>query len=268
MPPSSRASTADKASPAKSDAAKAADKEPKAADEAPAKDAAPKAKEPKDKKPRTRNPATHPPYAEMIQEAIENEGDNKGEASRPAIKKYILNNFDIDETGAFDSYIAAAIRRGADNGIFSLPKGPSGKVKLADEDDKPSGKSRSTPAGNKKPATEPRKRTGPRGTGTRTIPKREAASTATEKNAKAPEPLPRARKVSASASSSRSTKKAAPAKKTTTKRTAAKKEVKKASKPAAKKSTARKSVGAKKEAAKPAAKKPAGRKPPAARGRA
>lgn len=46
-------------------------------------------------------------------------------------RRYILKHFDVEDTSAFSSYVAAAISRGADNGTFELPKGLGGKVKLA-----------------------------------------------------------------------------------------------------------------------------------------
>ncbi|GAA6061699.1 hypothetical protein JCM10212_005991 [Sporobolomyces blumeae] len=72
---------------------------------------------------------THPPYQEMILEAIKADG-TRGAASRPVIKKYILAKYSLADTHQFDSLIAAAIRRGADNGSFDLPKGFTGKIKI------------------------------------------------------------------------------------------------------------------------------------------
>ncbi|GAA6021378.1 hypothetical protein JCM11491_004766 [Sporobolomyces phaffii] len=71
-----------------------------------------------------RGPASH-----GRQEAIEEEGD-KGAASRPVIKKYILHRYGISDTHQFDSLIATAIRRGSENGTFDLPKGFAGKIKI------------------------------------------------------------------------------------------------------------------------------------------
>ncbi|GAA5944568.1 hypothetical protein JCM10213_008066 [Rhodosporidiobolus nylandii] len=312
MAPSRRSSTAPKSSPAKAASPKEEDKP---------------AEEKKDEgKKRTRNPATHPPYAEMCltlsaavcdlldvhvalttlavavaptmvpppisltQEAIENEGDEKGAASRPTIKKYILKHYKVSDNNAFDSYIAAAIRRGSDNGTFYLPKGLGGKVRLAgdddssDEDEKPS-RSRRTVAGAKKPAAsssrakkpepkkvqltrpqkpKPRQTAASRAAGSgrdrstvrRTAPKVEEKEKQSEGG----------RRGAARTNAKRGASTAGKAKTSTaSKRAAAEKDV--AKKPAAKKTVARKSVGAKMEAAKPAVKKPAGRKPPASRGR-
>ncbi|KAI8582632.1 hypothetical protein K450DRAFT_226187 [Umbelopsis ramanniana AG] len=73
--------------------------------------------------------ADHPSYEDMIQAAIVALKDRKG-SSRPAIKKYILANYKITPGSHFDTQIAAGIKRGADKGVFTLPKGPSGSVKL------------------------------------------------------------------------------------------------------------------------------------------
>jgi len=37
----------------------------------------------------------------------------------------------MSDTNQFDSLIAAAIRRGSENGTFDLPKGFTGKIKIA-----------------------------------------------------------------------------------------------------------------------------------------
>ncbi|GAA5908185.1 histone H1 [Sporobolomyces salmoneus] len=78
----------------------------------------------------TKAKRAHPTYQDMIIQAIEEVGE-KGSASRPVIKKYILNRYGLNDTHQFDGHVATAIRRGHDNGIFDYPKGPSGKIKLS-----------------------------------------------------------------------------------------------------------------------------------------
>ncbi|GAA5835444.1 hypothetical protein JCM3766R1_004788 [Sporobolomyces carnicolor] len=72
----------------------------------------------------------HPSYQDMILQAIEEDGD-KGLASRQVIKKYLLHRYGLNDTHQFDVQVSAAIRRGRDNGTFLLPKGFSGKIKVA-----------------------------------------------------------------------------------------------------------------------------------------
>ncbi|GAA5949676.1 hypothetical protein JCM3765_002750 [Sporobolomyces pararoseus] len=87
-----------------------------------------------EKKQQTKSSSTkraHPSYQDMITSAIEEEGDKTG-ASRPVIKKYIIHRYGIEDTHHFDSQVAAAIRRGHDNGTFELPKGFGGKIKIAE----------------------------------------------------------------------------------------------------------------------------------------
>ena len=45
--------------------------------------------------------------------------------------RYILHRYGMSDTNQFDSLIAAAIRRGSENGTFDLPKGFTGKIKIA-----------------------------------------------------------------------------------------------------------------------------------------
>ncbi|GAA6047292.1 hypothetical protein JCM3770_001871 [Rhodotorula araucariae] len=169
----------------------------------------PKQDKPAGGKPRApRAPPAHPPYAAMITEAIEAEGDKRSGASRPAIKKYLLKTFNLKDTNAFDSNVAAAIRRGYDSGSFDLPKGLGGKVKIGtgersdtseSEDDKPArSASRKTVAGAKKPASTSRSRS----SAAKPALKKAAApaakrTSATSKAAARPEPKPVGRTTNA-----------------------------------------------------------------------
>jgi hypothetical protein len=44
--------------------------------------------------------------------------------------RYILHRYGINDTHQFDTLIATAIRRGSENGVFELPKGFAGKIKI------------------------------------------------------------------------------------------------------------------------------------------
>ncbi|GAA6036895.1 hypothetical protein JCM8097_006341 [Rhodosporidiobolus ruineniae] len=270
---SSRASSVAESSPNK--------KDDKSASPAPKDDS--KDKKDGEKKSRVRRDTLHPPYIAMISEAIEDEGDHGHGLSRQAIKKYILHAFDVEEDGRFSGFISNAINRGVEQGVFELPNGPSGVVRLSAEEEKPA-----------KKASNARK---VRGTGTRKLPNRRATapkpkkaaapkpaaatsssrsrSTASSKSAK--EKMSAGGKKGAAKTNSKTstTKAKAPAKRVSgppsaprlaiskaaltqlgldvrlqtsanSKRAEAKKDLKDI-KPSAKKSTARKSVGAKKE---------------------
>lgn len=59
----------------------------------------------------------------MVKDSIIALKDRKG-SSRPAIKKYILANYNGLTAGAhFDIQVNNAIRKGVEKGIFSQPKG-------------------------------------------------------------------------------------------------------------------------------------------------
>ncbi|KAJ1651815.1 hypothetical protein IWQ61_007709 [Dispira simplex] len=71
----------------------------------------------------------HPPYTDMIKEAIVTLKDRKG-SSRQAIKKYIVTNYTVPED-IVNRHIKAALGRGVESGLFVLQNGPSGTVKLS-----------------------------------------------------------------------------------------------------------------------------------------
>ncbi|KAJ2955789.1 hypothetical protein NQZ79_g8270 [Umbelopsis isabellina] len=52
-------------------------------------------------------------------------------SSRQAIKKYLLANYKLTPGNHFDAQVNNAIKKGAEKGVFNLPKGISGSVKLA-----------------------------------------------------------------------------------------------------------------------------------------
>ncbi|RPB08568.1 hypothetical protein P167DRAFT_539126 [Morchella conica CCBAS932] len=71
----------------------------------------------------------HPPYKEMIKESIRALKERNG-SSRPALKKYIQANYKGVGTDRFDQLFNQALKKGAADGEFTFPKGPSGTVKL------------------------------------------------------------------------------------------------------------------------------------------
>ncbi|KAF2862157.1 hypothetical protein K470DRAFT_256139 [Piedraia hortae CBS 480.64] len=150
----------------------------------------------------------HPTYSEMIKEAIINLKDRSG-SSRQAIKKYILANHRLDNVSdtQFSNLFNRALQKGAENGTFARPKGPSGPVKLAGPKDADAPKTVKPKAAAAKKAT----------TAAATTTKKVSPATATKK------------KPTTTAAKKASTTKKAPAKKpaitkkaaSTTKKTAA-----------------------------------------------
>ncbi|KAG1877628.1 hypothetical protein DFJ58DRAFT_752039 [Suillus subalutaceus] len=75
---------------------------------------------------------THPPWIDMITECITTTPDGtRHGVSRPAIKKFVDSKYHLETNPLVSSQLNRAIHHGADKGKFVLPKGPSGKVKLA-----------------------------------------------------------------------------------------------------------------------------------------
>ncbi|KAI5806354.1 hypothetical protein EDC01DRAFT_626436 [Geopyxis carbonaria] len=93
------------------------------------------------------SPPEHPPYKEMVKEAIVALKDRNGSSStphylynlqsRPALKKYIKANYKGVDTDRFDGLFNAAVKKGQENNEFSFPKGPSGTVKLVKKEPAP-----------------------------------------------------------------------------------------------------------------------------------
>ena len=92
------------------------------------------AKAPAKKSTSTRKPSSMT-YEDMIIEAIISYGEEgRAGLGRPTLKKVILAKH--PDTGklplsSFSTHLNSAIVRGKDKGVFLLPKGVSGKVKLA-----------------------------------------------------------------------------------------------------------------------------------------
>ncbi|KAI0747955.1 hypothetical protein C8Q80DRAFT_1169255 [Daedaleopsis nitida] len=73
----------------------------------------------------------HPSWKDMIKACIVETKERNG-VSRTSIKKFITEKFGVDATTPINlSHLNRAITNGAEDGTFALPKGPSGKVKLA-----------------------------------------------------------------------------------------------------------------------------------------
>ncbi|KAJ3937044.1 MAG: hypothetical protein NXY57DRAFT_884563 [Lentinula lateritia] len=74
----------------------------------------------------------HPTWIDMIKECIVTHPEEaRTGVSRPTIKKFIEIKYGIDVNASTASQLNRAITSGSEKGIFVLPKGPSGKVKLA-----------------------------------------------------------------------------------------------------------------------------------------
>jgi histone H1/5 len=125
-------------------------------------------------------PADHPPYKDMIKDAIIVLKERNG-SSRQAIKKYVLNNNKGIKVSNFDTQFNAAIKRGVLAGDFVQPKGPSGPVKLMKKDaskataksttDKPAKKASTTT----KKAVAPKKAAAPKTAKPKTVTKPKTA---------------------------------------------------------------------------------------------
>ncbi|KAH9967950.1 hypothetical protein BC827DRAFT_1169271 [Russula dissimulans] len=75
---------------------------------------------------------THPSWTDMIKECISSHpDDSRHGVSRPQIKKFVEETYKLEIGNAQVTQLSKAIAVGAEKGIFSLPKGPSGRVKLA-----------------------------------------------------------------------------------------------------------------------------------------
>jgi len=77
-------------------------------------------------------PRDHPSFEEIIRECIrESKEDRREGVSRPTIKKFMESRYGLEMTSLTVANINRAILKGQEKGVFELPKGPSGKVKLA-----------------------------------------------------------------------------------------------------------------------------------------
>ncbi|ETW85524.1 hypothetical protein HETIRDRAFT_457373 [Heterobasidion irregulare TC 32-1] len=90
------------------------------------------AKKPVYKKSVEEKSATHPSWKDIIKECIAaNPEDARSGVSRSTLKKFAEDKYNLDMSGGNLFQLNRAITTGAEQGVFSLPKGPSGKIKLA-----------------------------------------------------------------------------------------------------------------------------------------
>ncbi|ELU44624.1 hypothetical protein AG1IA_01366 [Rhizoctonia solani AG-1 IA] len=205
--------------------------------------------------------AGHPSFIDMITVSgigsdciIENKEDSRSGVSRPTIKKFVIfinyfvfsttdldhrfieEKYKIEMTGLQLSNLNRAITKGAENNVFTLPKGPSGKVKLAPKASKSESKENDAP---KKAATTEKveKKAAPKATKAKTTkasssnvlkPKKNITSAAPPKGVKAAPVVKKtstsaAKKAPVKATSKATTTKKAPAKAPTVKKAASKK---------------------------------------------
>ncbi|KDQ59524.1 hypothetical protein JAAARDRAFT_624083 [Jaapia argillacea MUCL 33604] len=75
---------------------------------------------------------SHPPWIDMIKECIaSNTEDARHGVSRPQIKNFVESEYKLEIGNAQNTQLSKAIATGVEKGEFVLPKGPSGRVKLA-----------------------------------------------------------------------------------------------------------------------------------------
>ncbi|KAF9009419.1 hypothetical protein BDQ17DRAFT_1060734 [Cyathus striatus] len=145
----------------------------------------------------------HPPWIDMIKECIASHTeDARTGVSRPQIKKFVETKYKIEFGAAQNTQLARAITTGAEKGIFVLPKGPSGRVKLSPKSKAPDASASKEPAAKPKSSTT-KKATATTAKTTRAAPKKtttvRAAPAAEKKSATVKKPgaskLPRRRLV-------------------------------------------------------------------------
>ncbi|KIM49453.1 hypothetical protein M413DRAFT_21676 [Hebeloma cylindrosporum] len=214
---------------------------------------------------------SHPPWVNMIKECIAaNTEDARIGVSRPQIKKFVEKKYKLEIGAAQNTQLSKAINSGSDKGVFVLPKGLSGRVKLApkskpadtsSKENKPASKVAAKPkaaaAKPKAKATTTTAKAKPAAK-SKTAASKKTATSAKAKVATVKKPVikktlagkPKAKATTTTKKSTAASKRAPP-KKAITGTTAASK-----AKTAAKKAPAKKAAAAKKEAAKPAAKVP------------
>ncbi|KAG2364504.1 hypothetical protein BDR07DRAFT_1279597, partial [Suillus spraguei] len=76
--------------------------------------------------------ASHPSWKDIIKACITaHKEDARSGVSRATIKKFAEESYRLEVSGTNLYQLNRAITSGVTAGIFALPKGPSGKVKLA-----------------------------------------------------------------------------------------------------------------------------------------
>jgi len=130
------------------------------------------------KKAAAKSTSSHPSWTDMIKECIAAHPDDaRYGVSRPQIKKFVEEQYRLVIGNAQITQLSRAIAVGAEKNIFSLPKGPSGRVKLAPKtpkvaddakENKPASKTKTaTTKTVTKPTTKP-------GSRTKTVPAKSA----------------------------------------------------------------------------------------------
>ena len=107
---------------------------------------------------RAKRPAGHPPFSEMIRTAITDIADKKG-SSRIAIKKYILDHFNVEDTKANNSRLNVSLRRGIAGGKLTTARHHAGHFKVPKPGKRAAGKSpkKKTPKKKSADKTTPKK---------------------------------------------------------------------------------------------------------------
>ncbi|KIM80844.1 hypothetical protein PILCRDRAFT_520004 [Piloderma croceum F 1598] len=84
------------------------------------------------KKPVAKKPTAHPSWKTIISECITvHKEEARAGVSRQLLKKFAAEKYKLAPTAANIAHLNHAITHGAEKGIFLLPKGPSGRVKLS-----------------------------------------------------------------------------------------------------------------------------------------
>ncbi|KAJ9125646.1 hypothetical protein QFC22_000608 [Naganishia vaughanmartiniae] len=157
--------------------------------------------------------ASHPPFADMIKNCIQAATeDTRLGVSRPSIKKFLATTYKLDMSSAMNIHnLNKAITRGAETGLFDLPKGIGGRVKLVKKAKASANKEntppiKKAPAAKKTVAAAPKKAAAPKA-----APKKAAVKPAAPKKAAPAKKTAAPTKTKAAAASKTATK-AAPKK--------------------------------------------------------
>ncbi|KAG6821174.1 hypothetical protein H0H93_005394 [Arthromyces matolae] len=238
-----KAATTKKASPAKAKAA------------AKPKSAAPKAA--KSVKSKAATSLSHPSWKDIVRECIvANKEDARQGVSRATIKKFAEEKYHLESTPANVYQLNRAITTGAETGVFSLPKGPSGKVKLAAKTKATSGAKENSKPPSKTAAKPASKSTTSKKPASKTVASKAAATKAVPAKKSAPVKKTLAGKPKAASTTPKkaSTKKGSAKKAVTGATPAAKAKVAATKKTPAKKATVAKAATKAKTASKPRSK--------------
>ncbi|CAH1757899.1 10371_t:CDS:2 [Entrophospora sp. SA101] len=142
----------------------------------------------------------HPKYADMIK----------------AIKKYILNTYNLPDNPTTNSRLRMAITKGCEKGIFSFPNGPSGTLKLVKKE-----KEKKEVEKKDKPVAKKIEKSVPKTTTKRAAPTKRTTEKASTGALPPKKAAPKAKKATTAKESTSSTRKAKPAATTSTSKRAA-----------------------------------------------